>query len=205
MRPFVIAGIGTNVGKTIVSTIVCEAVSSDYWKPIQSGVPLDSHVVKALSKTIFCHKEIYLLKHPLAPTSAALKEKRLLNPYSIQLPKTNNRLVIEGCGGVMVPINENLLLSDIFCLWNPFWIIVSKHYLGSINHTLLTHSFLKSRSQDILGIIFNGKENQESEDIILKHTSLPCLGRIKKEKELNYEKIRYYAKQLQHLASLYTG
>lgn len=204
MQPIIITGIGTNVGKTIVSAIMCEALSANYWKPIQCGQEKDAFTIKTLTTNTACHEESYVLKHPLAPTTAALKENITINPLSIRIPKTQHRLVIEGCGGVMVPINETILLSDLFCAWNPLWIVVSKNYLGSINHTLLTYSFLKSRAQQVLGIVFNGRGNQKSEQIILTHTSILCLGRIKQEREFNNEKIKSYAKKWHpHLASLY--
>lgn len=190
MSPIIVTGIGTDVGKTIASTIIVEALQADYWKPIQTGKEKDSDIVMSLLSNTRAHKERHHFSRPLSPHAAGS-----ITISSLALPKTKNRLVIEGTGGVMVPLNTTTLLSDLFFDLKPFWIIVSRHYLGSINHTLLTCGYLKSRSQIILGLVFNGERNYKTEKFLLNYTKLPLIGRLKPESSWNRETIKRYAKK----------
>ncbi len=199
MQRIMIAGIGTNVGKTIVSAIVTTLMDGDYWKPVQSGPENDSDVfmMKNLINTSE-HKiydPSYNLKAPLSPHHAARLEKIIVDPTTIIPPRTARPLIIESVGGVLVPLTTKLLTIDLFKSWDCKWIIVSKHYLGSINHTLLTLEQLKRSNVKIAGLIFNGQSDSDSEDAILEITKLPLLGRLLPEKELNPKIIQRYAKQ----------
>lgn len=194
MRPIVIAGIGTDVGKTLVSSIFVEALSADYWKPIQTGKKFDRNVVRSLvsnSSTKY-HKELFHYAKACSPHVACHLE-------NIQIPLTNKLLVIEGCGGVMTPLNKAKILSECFFPLNPLWILVSKNYLGSINHTLLSTSFLKTHSQVILGFVFTGIANKDTEEFLLNYTKLPLLFRLDLKKRLTKEKILCHAKQLKKI------
>lgn len=191
-----ITGIGTDVGKTIASTIVVEALEADYWKPIQAGDldHSDSHKVKANvanQKSVF-HPNAYALNTPASPHLAAELDGITIDLKQIKEPKTGNHLVIEGAGGILVPLNDkeyvaNLIQKDYKV------IVVSRHYLGSINHTLLTIESLKSRKIDIAGIIFSGDENPATEEIILKKTDAKFIGRIENEPYFDANVISYYA------------
>lgn len=191
MRPIVIAGIGTDVGKTLVSSIFVEAFSADYWKPIQTGKKFDRNVVRSLisNSTTNFHKEIFHFSKACSPHVACPLE-------NLQIPITNKLLVIEGCGGVMTPLNKAKILSECFFPLNPLWILVSKNYLGSINHTLLSTYFLKGHSQVILGLVFTGIANKDTEEFLLNYTKLPRLFRLDLNKWVNKEKILCHAKQL---------
>lgn len=194
MRYFVTA-IGTDSGKTLVSAILCEALQADYWKPVQSGLPRDTEVVRSLtsnSQTVF-HPEAYLLKTPASPHAAAKIDKTVITAKKLQVPSTHNNLVIEGAGGCLVPLNDALLMIDLIPLFQAEVLLVSNLYLGSINHTLLTHEALVSRKIKVKGLIFNGEENEESERAILHYTGARCLLRIKKESEINRDVVRKYA------------
>ncbi|HSD15557.1 MAG TPA: dethiobiotin synthase [Flavobacterium sp.] len=191
-----ITGIGTDVGKTIVSAILTEALEADYWKPIQAGdlEHSDSHKVQkyvANKKSKF-FPNAYALNTPASPHLAAELDGIAIDIKNIKEPKTKNHLVIEGAGGVFVPLNESDCIIDLI---QPDYkvVIVSRHYLGSINHTLLTVEALKNRKLDIAGIIFNGDENKASEEIILKKTGLKMIGRIDNEPYFDQNVIRYYA------------
>ena len=116
---------------------------------------------------------------------------------AIKLPVTNNQLIIEGAGGLMVPINEKELILDLIPVLNAKLIIVSQNYLGSINHTLLTLEVLKSRNIQVEGIIFNGEANKESESYIANYTGIPILGHIPKLASLNKESIAEAGKFIQ--------
>ncbi|TPD68563.1 dethiobiotin synthase [Flavobacterium microcysteis] len=195
MKIFV-TGIGTDVGKTIASAIITESLEADYWKPIQAGDAdnSDSHKLQRLltnSKTKL-HPNSYLLQTPASPHFAADKEGITIELEKIKEPKTKNNLVIEGAGGVFVPLNEKDTVIDLIQKDYKV-VVVSRHYLGSINHTLLTIAALRDKKLDIAGIVFNGNENKATEEIILSKTGLKCIGRIEDEPYFDKNVIRDYA------------
>jgi len=199
MKRFFITGIGTDVGKTIVSAILVEALNADYWKPVQAGDADNTDTMKVRSLTsntvsVF-HPETYRFSLPLSPHAAAKTDKIKIDAQKIILPSTSNTLIIEGAGGVMVPLDDEFLVIDLIEKLATEVILVSDNYLGSINHTLLTVEALKSRNIPIVGIIFNGEPIETTEEYILKYTGLKCLLRITKEKEINREVLLKY-KQL---------
>lgn len=191
-----ITGIGTDVGKTITSAIVTQALEADYWKPIQAGDldNSDSHKVKSqisnLKSKIF--ENSYKLNTPASPHLAAALDGITIDLKQIKEPKTKNHLVIEGAGGLLVPLNDMDCIVDLIQKDYKV-IVVSRHYLGSINHTLLTYEALKSRKIAISGIIFSGDENKASEEIILKKTDAKFIGRIDNEPYFDQNVIQYYA------------
>jgi dethiobiotin synthetase len=191
-----ITGIGTDVGKTIASAIVVEALEADYWKPIQAGDldNSDSHKVKAQvsnDKTVF-HPNAYALNTPASPHYAADIDNITIDLKQIKEPKTSNHLVVEGAGGVLVPLNDTDCVIDLIQKDYKV-IVVSRHYLGSINHTLLTFEALKSRKIEVAGIIFSGDENKATEAIILSKTKAKFIGRIDNEPYFDANVTRYYA------------
>jgi len=191
-----ITGISTDVGKTIASAIIVEALEADYWKPIQAGDldNSDSHKIKTLisnTKTKI-HPNSYQLLTPASPHLAAERDGITIDLKQIAAPKTKNHLVIEGAGGILVPLNSNDCVID-FIQKDYKVIIVSRHYLGSINHTLLTIEALKNRKIKIAGIIFSGDKNESSEAIILNKTGVKCIGRIEQEPFFDQTVIREYA------------
>ena len=199
MRLFV-TGIGTEVGKTIASSILVENLKADYWKPIQAGELENSDSIKVKNlisntKSVF-HSESYKLKEPMSPHAAAKKDNITIELLKIIPPKTDNHLVIEGAGGVFVPLNKEDCILDIIPKTNSEVVIVSRHYLGSINHTLLTIKALQDRNISIKGIIFSGDENKDTENIIIKMTGIKFLFRINEEIEFNKEIIKKYAQQI---------
>jgi len=191
-----ITGIGTDVGKTVVSAIITEALQADYWKPIQAGdlSQSDSHTIQSIisnEKTII-HSNSYALQTPASPHLAAQLDGITIDLKNIAEPKTKNHLVIEGAGGVFVPLNDNDTIIDL--IQNDYKVIVvSRHYLGSINHTLLTIEALKNRNIPIAGIVFNGNENPPTEAIILQKTGINNLGRIENEPYFDKNVILEYA------------
>ncbi len=191
-----ITGIGTDVGKTIVSAIVTQALEADYWKPIQAGDldNSDSHKIKnyiSNDKTIV-HENSYKLNTPASPHYAAELDGIKIDLKKISEPKTKNKLVIEGAGGVFVPLNDSDCVIDLIQKHYKV-IVVSRHYLGSINHTLLTIEALKSRKIEVAGIIFSGDENKATEAIITKKTGIKVVGRIDNEPYFDQNVIQYYA------------
>ncbi len=178
-KPLFITGIGTGIGKTIVSAVLVESLRADYWKPIQSGDLDNSDTLKVKSlvsnsRSVF-HPEAYRLTQPYSPHKSADLDGTVIDPKKITAPLTNNQLIIEGAGGLMVPLNNDFLMIDLIQQLNADVILVVKHYLGSINHTLLSIDALRNRGITIKTIIFNGDRDQYSEDIINKYAQCPAL------------------------------
>lgn len=195
-----ITGNGTDVGKTIISAIFTEHLKADYWKPIQSGEldNTDTMKVKRLvsnSKTVF-HEERFKLFQPLSPHASAEIEGVKIQLEDFSLPVTNNHLVIEGAGGLMVPLNNKILIADLIAFFKTSVVLVSRNYLGSINHTLLTVQELKRRGIPILGIVFNGEHTPQTENFILQYTQLPLLFRVNMEDIIDKQTIIKYSEQI---------
>jgi dethiobiotin synthetase len=191
-----ITGISTDVGKTIAASIIVESLQADYWKPIQAGdlENSDSHKVKKYvsnSRSKF-HPNSYALNTPASPHFAAERDGITIDLKQIKEPKTKNHLVIEGAGGLLVPLNDTYCIIDLIKVDYKV-IVVSRHYLGSINHTLLTIEALKNRKINIAGIIFSGDKNQSTEAIILNKTGVIFIGRIEQEPYFDQTVVREYA------------
>ena len=199
-KAFFVTGIGTDIGKTVVSAIFTEAMKADYWKPVQCGdlENTDSDVVKNLVSNAVSqiHPETYKFKMPASPHKAAKAEEIEINPANFRLPETSNSLIIEGAGGLMVPLLENFLVIDMIQKFNAEVILVSMNYLGSINHTLLSVEALKSRGIKIKGIVFNGEREESTENFILDYTKLPCLLRIEKTENITKEIVKKYSMKI---------
>ncbi|MBL6448194.1 dethiobiotin synthase [Fulvivirga sp. 29W222] len=196
MKYFVTA-IGTDSGKTLASAILVEALDADYWKPIQAGRPTDSNTVKGLvSSEKVIHPEQYFLKSPMSPHAAAKIDGVDIHIDQLSLPNTNQPLIIEGAGGLMVPINDNEMVADMIPHFRAEIVLVSNIYLGSINHSLLSLEFIKSRGYPLKGIIFNGPENLETQRIIENYAGVKCILHIKNEKKITKEIVNEYAKEL---------
>lgn len=184
------------MGKTVAAAVLTEALQADYWKPIQAGdlENSDSHKVARLisnAKTrIFDNS--YALQTPASPHWAAEIDGIQIDLKNIGEPQTPNDLVIEGAGGLYVPVNNSQTIADLI---RPDYkvVVVSRHYLGSINHTLLTIEALQNRKVAIAGIIFSGNENASTEKIILEKTGIHFIGRIEEEPYFDPNVIREYA------------
>ncbi|CAM3348139.1 dethiobiotin synthase [Aquirufa ecclesiirivi] len=199
-QTIIVAGIGTEIGKTVVSAILTNALKADYWKPIQSG-DLDQgdaywiqQWVKHPNLTIW--PSTYRLSQPLSPHTAAELDGITIELNQFQKPASSNSLVIELAGGLMVPINGQQTNIDLIQSLNAPVILVSKNYLGSINHTLLSFEMLQQRGIPVLGIVFNGPENPSGEKFILNYTQLPLLLRVNEEPTINDTVIDHYAQQI---------
>ena len=193
MKRFFITGIDTGIGKTIVSAIVTEKLQADYWKPIQSGDldNSDTLTVKQLvaNPVTTFHPEAYGLTQPFSPHKSAAIDGIQIDPDTIRLPQTTNSLVVEGAGGLMVPLNEKTLIIDLIKKLELEVILVAKNYLGSINHTLLSLEMLRLKHIPIAGIVFNGPNDNSSEDYILNYSKAPLLGRVPKLETLSHQVI----------------
>lgn len=200
MKKYFVTAISTDSGKTLISAILTNALQADYWKPIQAGtVQTDSATMRTWlhSSHSLIHPEAYVLQHAESPHAAAKKENIEIDIQAIELPDTSgNDLVIEGAGGVLVPLNDTDVVADLITQFDAEVILVSNIYLGSINHTLLTAQELKRRNIRVKGIIFNGVPNEEAERIILKHTGYKKLLHVYPEEKITTAVINAYAVKL---------
>jgi dethiobiotin synthetase len=199
MMKLVVTGIGTNVGKTVVSAILCEALKLNYWKPVQAGDLDQSDSIKVANWVdVNILPEKYRLQRALSPHTAAFEEKVNITLADFVLPKEDH-LLIEGAGGLMVPIsNEGFTYIDVFQKWQIPVVLVSMHYLGSINHTLLSIEALKSRNIPIAGLIFVGETHPNNVDYITKFGGVPVLGNIPLTQEVNKAFVANQAQNLLH-------
>ncbi|GAA3944099.1 dethiobiotin synthase [Hymenobacter algoricola] len=197
MEKLFITGIGTDVGKTLVSAILTEALQADYWKPVQAGLTptTDAATVRGLvqNQTSRFHPERYRLQLPASPHAAAAAEGITLRPEDFQLPATDNHLIVEGAGGLLVPLAPGLLMADLMQQFGLDVVVVSRNYLGSINHTLLTLEALQTRGLRVRGLVFNGEPNPATEDFICQHTGVPVMPRLRAEAEVSPAVVSRYA------------
>ncbi|OCX53838.1 dethiobiotin synthase [Mucilaginibacter sp. PPCGB 2223] len=198
-RPIFITGIGTGIGKTIVSAILVEKLKADYWKPVQSGDldNSDTLLVKSLISNPVSrfHPEAYRLTQPFSPHKSAALDGIEIDPQKIIIPETDNQLIIEGAGGLMVPLNDRFLMIDLIQQLNAEVVLVSQNYLGSINHTLLSTEALKQRGIPIKAIIFNGDSDGWSEDVIRKQSVAQFIN-IPRIAVIDKSNLAIYAKTL---------
>ena len=163
-----VTGIGTGIGKTVISAVLVDKFKADYWKPIQSGDlhDSDSMKVKALSEGTLIHKERYALEIPASPHESAEREGITMELTDFTLPETDNNLIVEGAGGLFVPINSGVYMIDLIAHLNLPVVLVARDYLGCINHTILSIEALKSRGIPIAYLVFNGEFNPYSVEAI---------------------------------------
>jgi dethiobiotin synthetase len=180
MKRYFITGIGTNVGKTIVSAVLVQKLNADYWKPIQSGIDgeTDTSIVRSLTNSpcsVF-YKESYLLSYAGSPHYSALRQGVEITVDTIRLPDTKNTLIIEGAGGILVPINHQVYVIDLALKFNAEIILVFNNYLGSINHTLLSIEYLKMLRANVKGLICSGNNYDANLEFIVSKSPWPLLG-----------------------------
>ena len=195
MKTFFVTGISTDVGKTVASAILVEALQADYFKPVQAGdlENSDTHKVKRLvsnTKSVF-HPNSYALKTPMSPHGAAEIDGLEIDTKQIKRPDTKNHLVVEGAGGLLVPLNDSETILDLIQPSDKV-IVVSRHYLGSINHSLLTINALKDKGFNV-SVIYNGNAHLSTESIIEKMTGVNVIGRIEDEPYFDQNVIKAYA------------
>jgi dethiobiotin synthetase len=188
MNRYFVTGIGTNIGKTIICAILAEALQADYWKPIQAGnTTTDSDFVRQVvnNRNSRIHPEIYSLQMAASPHIAARQEGLRIETTFItdNLPDTNNTLIIEGAGGLMVPLNETEFVADLAAELSATLILVSRNYLGSINHSLMTAMICRQKNLPVAGWIFNDQYLQYEDEIVgwsgyRKLASIPSLASI---------------------------
>jgi dethiobiotin synthetase len=179
----VVAGTDTEIGKTVFSAGLAALLGANYWKPIQAGLEgeSDSQLVARLGG--LSHDRIvperYRLKTPASPHYAAAIDGVRIVADKLDVPDTGGRpLVIEGSGGLLVPLDDSTLYIDVFARWRLPVVLCARTALGTINHSLLSIEALRHRKLDILGIAFIGKDNAESERVICEIGRVRRLGRL---------------------------
>ena len=180
-----VTGTDTEIGKTVVSAVLSKALAADYWKPVQCGdlEILESDTVSRLSG-VSCFETEILLKQPTSPHLAAELEGRRLSLKDMVLPETSSTLVVEGAGGVLVPINEQEYLIDLAREYSMGVVLVFKNYLGSLNHTLLSIEALAQRGLKLVGMVCNGVEHKAYESFIEKKAGVPIILRLSETQEV---------------------
>jgi len=197
-----VTGIDTDVGKTVVSSFLVRALQADYWKPIQCGIEegTDSQFIKKMCRDSSCqwHQESYLLDLPKSPHYAAEKQQKLIQLNKVNLPQTDSRLIVEGAGGVLVPLNEHDYIVDIAQKYSLSTILVTKNYLGSLNHTFLSIESLRQRKINILGLVFNGASDPELEAFVSRRSDLPILFNVPVFPDLTRESTEFFVKTVKN-------
>ncbi|MEM6395651.1 MAG: dethiobiotin synthase [Bacteroidota bacterium] len=174
---YFVSGIGTEVGKTVISSILVKSWQADYWKPVQCGDLdyTDSHKVAkwAEATPARIHPERYRLQMPASPHLAAEREGVNIQISDFELPETDKTLIVEGAGGLLVPLNAQHTMLDLIARLNIPVLLVSRHYLGSINHTLMSIEALRMRDIPLAGLIYNGDdEGKDTVEIVKKLTGI---------------------------------
>ena len=172
---FVVTGTDTDIGKTVFAAGLAGMIGARYWKPVQAGVPGDSETVVELAGVEIV-PEIYRLQMPASPHQAAAAEGIAIDPNALEPP--DGPLVIEGAGGLMVPLTRDGLFIDVFARWKLPLILCARTRLGTINHTLLSLEAIRARAIPLHGIAFIGDANEESESIIAEKGRVKRLGRL---------------------------
>jgi|688.fasta_scaffold80012_4 dethiobiotin synthetase len=200
MNKYFITGIGTNVGKTIVSAILTEALKADYWKPVQSGVAdgTDKDLVSSLitNTTSVCHNESYSFQEPASPHLAASLENQKIKLEQMHLPETQNDLIIEGAGGILVPLNDSNYVIDLAQEFEADVILVCRNYLGCINHSLLSIDYLVKNNFPVKGLVLVGNFDKAVKLAITNYSELPVLAEIPEMSEISKETILNQAQKI---------
>ncbi len=196
-----ITGTDTNVGKTLISSWIALHTEFSYFKPIQTGTSdgLDSFEVQKLSDTKI-YPESYAYKDPLSPHLAAKLENDMIDIEKIFLPPSRN-LIIEGAGGVLVPINDTYLMVDLIKKLDVPVILVARTNLGTINHTLLSLEALRSRNIEVIGVIMNGEQNPKNSHSIELYGRTSVLAEFPKLESVSMNTLKSVAlpQKLKHI------
>ena len=178
----IVTGTDTGIGKTVFSAALVGALDGYYWKPVQSGLEeaTDSEIVRRLSGLAAERilPERYRLNTPASPHLAAAIDGVAIDPRQLQLPEVSRPLIVEGAGGLLVPLTRDLTYIDMFARWRAPVVLCARTTLGTINHTLLSIEAIRTRGIALLGIAFIGDENADSEGIIVELGRTRRLGRL---------------------------
>lgn len=179
MNTLIVTGTDTGIGKTVVSAGLVAALGATYWKPVQAGLEeeTDSAFVARVSGQEVL-PEAYRLKQPASPHLSAEAENIAVDPAKLSLPKVPTPLIVEGAGGVLVPLNRQMLYLDMFARWQAPLVLCARTALGTINHSLLSLRALRGAGVLVAGVVFVGDAEVEVEDTICSFGAVKHLGRL---------------------------
>lgn len=179
---YFVTGTDTGAGKTVVSAWLVRGLAGHYWKPIQSGLEGETDTAKVLRLTRLAvqrmHPSAYVFRAPLSPHLAAAREGVTIDLATIRLPAADRPLVVEGAGGVLVPLNDRQLMVDLMVQLNLPVIVTARTTLGTINHTLLTLSALRQHGLPIAGVVLVGEPSPDNRQAIEHYGQAPVIGEI---------------------------
>jgi dethiobiotin synthetase len=184
----IVTGTDTDIGKTVFAASLTAALGARYWKPVQAGLADGSDAASVVTLGVPADRvlpEAYRLTTPCSPHLAAEIDGVTIEPDRLALPDVDGALVVEGAGGVMVPVTRDLIFADLFARWAKPVVLVARTGLGTINHSLLSIEALRSRGVPILGIAFVGDAVEDSEATIATLGKVPRLGRLPRLDPLN--------------------
>ncbi|ABE41456.1 dethiobiotin synthase [Rhodopseudomonas palustris BisB5] len=192
--PIIVTGTDTGVGKTVFSAALAGALEATYWKPVQAGLDEETDRLAVLRLSGLPETrllaEAYRLTTPASPHLAAEIDGVAIDPEALVLPDTQGPLVVEGAGGLLVPLTRHVTYIDVFATWRAPVVLCARTTLGTINHTLLSIEALRARAIPLLGIAFIGDENAESERIIVELGRARRLGRLPHLAQLTTDALR---------------
>ena len=182
----VVTGTDTDVGKTVFAAALAAALGATYWKPVQAGLAdgTDEGTVQRLGVTRVL-PEAYRLVTPCSPHRAAAIDGVTIDADRLTLPQVAGPLVVEGAGGALVPLTDDLLYADLFARWEAPVVLVARTQLGTINHSLLSLEALRARGVPVLGVAFNGPPEPDSEATIARIGRVKRLGRLDRVEHLD--------------------
>jgi len=204
MQQIAIAGTHTDIGKTIVAAVLAEALHADYWKPVQAGAldHTDTMTVRSLvSEHVVTHAEAVRLQMAASPHTAAAHEGLTIAYEQFSWPETNKLLLVETAGGLLSPMNDHSTMADFICHYNMPAFLVTRHYLGSINHTLLCIEVMKQRGIQLLGVIVSGDRHAPSESFIRSYTGAGNIFHVPQLAQVSKDTVRLAAIQLKEQLS----
>lgn len=192
---FFVSGTDTGIGKTVISAILTLGLDGTYWKPIQSGLEEETDTqfvqrVTGLPESRFI-SERYRLTEPLSPHASAEIDDVSISLLDFELPESpENRLIVEGAGGLLVPINDEEMITDLISYLELPVLLVVRSELGTLNHTFLSLEALRSRGIPILGVVMNGPQNQSNRKAIEKYGMVDVIAEIEPLSEINPQSLQ---------------
>lgn len=190
-----VTGIGTDVGKTICSAIICQGTAADYWKPIQCGMDRDSQWIKSHTTNIRVHKEVHCFQNAVSPHTAATRENQWIHLDQLRLPVSDGPIVVEGAGGIFVPLNDKEFMIDLMEQVNLPVVVVAKFYIGAINHTILTIKTIQERGLFLHGIVGNGNWSNADQNLVAHTCDTQFIGNIPWTEKINSQVIAEIAQE----------
>jgi len=191
---FFVSGTDTSVGKSVVAAWLLQRLGGEYWKPVQSGLQGESDTAAVARLSGFglerFHPETYRLTAPLSPHESARRDGISISLKAFRQPKCVRPLVVEGAGGVLVPLNDKYTMVDLMVQLALPVILVARTGLGTINHTLLSLEALRSRKLTVAGVIFSGPSNPDNRQAIESYGGVSILAEIPFLDPLNADALR---------------